>query len=263
MKAMILAAGVGSRLGPLTQDVPKCLMPLKFSAVSEFGSAPDAKHLDSDSTILRHVIEQLQSAGVDEVVINLHHFPDQITKYLAGHNNFGLRIHYSYEPELLNTGGGLKNAKRFFAGDSAFFVHNADIYCTFDLLTLLDRHRALNAVATLGIMSRESKRGLYFNEASQLVGWSEEPKHLRAINSGTQSLKHSTFAFSGISVCSSEIFSHMPEVSNFSVIESFLIAARATERVFGSLIPSSGWVDIGTPERLLALQKKLSLSRQN
>jgi NDP-sugar pyrophosphorylase family protein len=278
MKAMILAAGIGSRLGALTHNTPKCLMPLHLNADSETNAGlttehqnsehqrsghRNSGHRNSDGTILQHVIEQLKSAGVDQVIINLHHFPDQITEYLTHHNNFGLRINYSYEPQLLNTGGGLKKARQFFQGDSDFFLHNADIYCTHDLLTLFNRHQALNAVATLGIMTRESTRGLYFNDASQLIGWSEEAENKRATHSISESSHSSTFAFSGISVCSSEIFSYMPDVSAFSIIESFLSAARATGRVFGSIIPSSGWVDIGTPERLFELQKHLSLNRKN
>lgn len=235
MKAMIFAAGVGSRLGQFTQNTPKCLMSL--------GSATGT------DTILAHVISRLKAVGVDEIVINLHHFPEQITSYLAQNRNFGLTVHLSHEPVLLNTGGGLKKVRNIFIGERAFLVHNADIYCTHDLSTIIDAHETTDAVATLGIMQRASKRGLYIDRTQHLTGWTEEQ-----VPAPPES---EIYAFSGISVCSDQIFSHMDSRDTFSIIESFLTAARATGRVFGSLIPSSGWVDIGTPERLLALQKQL------
>jgi len=231
MKAMIFAAGVGSRLGQLTQNTPKCLMPL------------------GGGTILEHVISRLKVAGVTEVAINLHHLPEQITQYLTQQQNFGLTVHLSHEPALLNTGGGLKKVREVFTGEDAFLVHNADIYCTHGLTSLLSDHRSLKAVATLGVMQRASKRGLYIDRSKRLTGWTEEET--------LQPTESDIYAFSGISVCSSEIFSYMDSRDTFSIIETFLAAARATERVFGSLIPSSGWVDIGTPERLEVLQKEL------
>lgn len=228
---MIFAAGVGSRLGQLTQNTPKCLMPL------------------GGGTILEHVISRLKVAGVTEVAINLHHLPEQITQYLTQQQNFGLTVHLSHEPALLNTGGGLKKVREVFTGEDAFLVHNADIYCTHGLTSLLSDHRSLKAVATLGVMQRASKRGLYIDRSKRLTGWTEEET--------LQPTESDIYAFSGISVCSSEIFSYMDSRDTFSIIETFLAAARATERVFGSLIPSSGWVDIGTPERLEVLQKEL------
>lgn len=234
MKAMIFAAGIGSRLGQFTQNTPKCLMSL------------------GTGTILEHVISRLKAVGVDEVVINLHHFPEQITTYLAQHRNFGLTVHLSHEPVLLNTGGGLKKVRDIFLGEKAFLVHNADIFCTHDLSTILDAHHAKNAVATLGIMQRASKRGLYIDRTQHLTGWSEEQ--------GPAPAESEIYAFSGISVCSDQIFAYMDACDTFSIIESFLLAARATSRVFGSLIPSTGWVDIGTPERLIALQKQIAES---
>lgn len=235
MKAMIFAAGVGSRLGQLTQNTPKSLMPL------------------GDGTILEHVISRLKVAGVTEIAINLHHFPEQVIEYLRQHQNFGLSVHLSHELTLLNTGGGLNKIRDVFVDQDAFFVHNADIYCTHDLTSLLDDHRSLKAVATLGVMQRESKRGLYFDRSKRLTGWTEDDTQKAA--------ESDIYAFSGISVCSNQIFSFMDSRDSFSIIETFLAAAQATRRVFGSLIPSSGWVDIGTPERLGALQKELNRER--
>ncbi len=203
------------------------------------------------STILEHVISQLKRVGVQEIVINLHHFPDQITDYLKRHSNFGLTVHLSHEPELLDTGGGLKQAKRYFEGERAFLVHNSDIYCTESLAPLLEIHKAKDAVGTLGTMLRQSKRGLYFNTDSQLVGWTEEQI--------AAPLDSSLLAFSGISICSSEIFNFMDSRAKFSIVESFLSASRATGRVYSAEIDPTKWVDIGTPEKLAELRARLIL----
>lgn len=207
-----------------------------------------------NGTILEHVISQLSAVGVSELAINLHHFPEQIKNYLSSHNNFGLTVHFSYEQALLDTGGGLKQVHDIFQHEDAFFVHNSDIYCTHDLATLLTDHRQLQAVATLGIMKRSSSRGLYFDELNRLIGWTEAPD----TSPPKASLhEHPLLAFSGISVCSNQIFSYMSSGDTFSIIESFLAAAQATGRVFGSPIPTSTWADIGTPERLSAVQEAL------
>jgi NDP-sugar pyrophosphorylase family protein len=234
MKAMIFAAGIGSRLKEFTHNTPKCLMAL------------------GSSTILEHVISQLKQVGVQEIVINLHHFPEQITNYLKQHSNFGLTVHLSHEPELLDTGGGLKQAKRYFEGERAFLVHNSDIYCTQSLAPILEAHKVRGSIATLGTMRRQSKRGLYFNSDSQLVGWTEE--------SIAAPLDSALRAFSGISVCSSEIFNFMDSRFKFSIVESFLAASRATGRVHSAEIDPDKWVDIGTPEKLADLRAKLGIS---
>ncbi len=238
---MIFAAGIGSRLGQLTHNTPKCLMPL--------GTIPGSR------TILEHVISRLKSATVDEVVVNLHHLPEQITGYISQHDDFGVKVHYSNEPSLLDTGGGLKKVRGLLEGAEPFFVHNSDIYCTYDLGMLLAEHRKSKAVATLAVMHRESKRGLYFNRNQQLTGWTED-----TASQDTTTDHDAIYAFSGISVCSTDIFSFMDYRDKFSIIDCFLAAARATGRVYGHTIPSTGWVDIGTPDKLNLLQRELANS---
>jgi MurNAc alpha-1-phosphate uridylyltransferase len=236
MKAMILAAGVGSRLKELTQSTPKCLMQA------------------GGKTLLEHVITKLKSAGVTELTINLHHHPQQVLSYLAGQGNFGLPIHLSYEAQLLDTGGALKKVRAFFEHERAFIVHNADIYCTSNVQQLVDQHLAHNAIATLAVMQRDSKRGLFFTDSMQLSGWTEEP---RGAATPATSPAGTLLAFGGISVCSGELFSFMDTRDTFSIIEPFLSAARSTGRVFGASISANDWTDIGTPESLKALQATL------
>jgi MurNAc alpha-1-phosphate uridylyltransferase len=231
MKAMVFAAGVGSRLKELTKETPKCLMQV------------------GNKTLLEHVLLKLAHVGVDEVVINVHHLPYMITSYLAQHDNFGLQIHISHESALLDTGGGLLKARSFFEGEDAFIVHNSDIYSTIDLSSLVHNHLSRRADATLAVMKRASKRGLFFDDCMRLVGWTEEqtppPDDAQLL------------AFSGISVCSGRLFRYMTSQGPFSLITPFLEAARDSGQVYGVHITPEIWSDIGTPESLKALQEKL------
>lgn len=240
MKAMVFAAGIGSRLKEFTKDTPKCLMQA------------------GGQTLLEHVLLKLQKVGVSEVVINVHYLADKVTSYLAEKKNFGLSIHISHEQNLLDTGGGLQKVKGVFENEKSFIVHNSDIYCTSDLSTLIAAHNQASAVATLGIVQRETSRGLYFDPSMRLVGWTGAAQGSEAQQSGSGAV---LFDFSGISVCSHEIFSYMDsrdrDSIKFSIIEPFLKAARSSRRVFGSPIDPEQWIDIGTPETLSLLQERL------
>ncbi|MFA5651349.1 MAG: sugar phosphate nucleotidyltransferase, partial [Proteiniphilum sp.] len=123
MKAMIFAAGLGTRLKPLTNTMPKALVPV--------GGKP----------LLQHAIEKLKAAGFDEIIINLHHFPDQIIHFIEANHRFGVRIEFSDEREqLLDTGGAIKKASWFFNDDRPFLIHNVDILSTIDLRELVTHH---------------------------------------------------------------------------------------------------------------------------
>jgi len=231
MKAMIFAAGIGSRLKQLTRATPKCLM--------EVGG----------KTMLEHVVDRLKGVGVTAVAINTHHHAEQVAEFVASNRYFGLEVLISHEPTLLDTGGGLRKVAPFFAGEEAFIIHNADIFSAIDLSCLVERHRTTNAIGTLAVMDRPSKRGLYFDAKQQLVGWTQE---------STPAPKGaSLLSFCGISVASHEIFSHMADEGAFSIISSYLSAARATGRVYGENVTGAEWTDIGTPEQLEALRERV------
>lgn len=232
MKAMIFAAGIGSRLKEVTLHTPKCLV------------QADGK------TMLHHTIEHLCSAGVTSVMINIHHHAEQIRAEVLKQSNFGIDIEFSFEESLLDTGGGLKNVADFFQGSEPFITHNADIYSDCSLQLLVKQHVESNAVATLGVMQRPSKRGLYFDSDMKLTGWTEE-KSPKIPPSG------SLFAFSGMAVFSPKVFNYMPHSTVFSLIEPCLNAARSNQKVNGSVINGDTWVDIGTPETLEKLRNKL------
>ena len=148
MKAMIFAAGLGTRLKPLTDRMPKALVPV------------------NGIPMLQHVILKLKQAGCTEIVINIHHFGEQIIDFLQAHQNFGITVHISDErEELLDTGGGIKKAIPFFSGNEPFLVHNVDILSDTDLKALYDYHRQSINDATLLVSQRETSRYLLFDKA--------------------------------------------------------------------------------------------------
>ena len=160
MKAMILAAGLGTRLRPITEHRPKALVEL------------------GGRTLLEITLSRLRTFGVNEVIINVHHFADMVVDYVKSKNNFGLRIEISREEILLDTGGGLKKAAWFFLEDSnrpgskqmdePFLLHNVDVLSTIDLARMLQFHKENHALATLAVQSRDSSRQLLFNDQLQL-----------------------------------------------------------------------------------------------
>jgi MurNAc alpha-1-phosphate uridylyltransferase len=233
MKAMIFAAGVGSRLKEHTRDTPKCLMDV------------------GGKTMLEHVVDRLKGVGVSALAINTHHHAEKVADFVKSKSYFGLEVLVSYEPTLLDTGGGLRKVAPFFAQEEAFLIHNADIFSTIDLSALVEHHRSRRAIGTLAVMERPSKRGLYLDSHDHLVGWTQDghapPKEA------------SLYSFSGVSVASHELFSHMEGDGAFSIIASYLSAARATHRVYGMNITGAEWTDIGTPEQLETLRKNLSM----
>jgi len=234
MKAIIFAAGIGSRLGELTKNTPKCLM------------------IAGGKTLLQHSIEKVKTAGVTDVVINLFHLPEQIANYVDKNRSFGINITFSFESELLDTGGGLLKTRDFFEGESAFILHNSDVFCDINLAELVKLHLKNGNVATLAVMERISTRGLLFNNDMKLVGWSEE-------RSSSPVPYKFRYPFCGIHVASSKIFDYMPEgPKKFSIIEPYLSASRAGNTVEGYLLKDGYWMDVGTPERLAELDRKLS-----
>jgi NDP-sugar pyrophosphorylase family protein len=228
MKAMILAAGLGTRLRPLTDDRPKALVTL-------------AGH-----TLLQITLERLRTLGVSEVIVNTHHYADMILEYLAAHQSFGMRIDVSREEILLDTGGGLKNAAWFFLesaedSDEPFVLHNVDVISTIDLGSLVRFHNQHSALATLAVQDRESSRYLLFDSLGQLRG-----RSATRIAAGGE-----PFAFSGIHVISPRIFANLTEDGAFSIIDAYLRLAYQGEIIRAYRSDNSYWRDLGRPESLI------------
>ena len=235
MKAMILAAGLGTRLRPLTDDRPKALVAL------------------AGRTLLEMTLSRLRSFGVSEVIVNAHHFAEQIVDYLEANRNFGMRIEVSREDVLLDTGGGLKKAAWFFleaGADSAdpFLVHNVDVLSDIDLAGMMRFHAEHNALATLAVQVRETSRYLLFDEQNRLCG-------RRAGRDGKPELARPSpavqvLAFSGINVLSPRIFSMLQEEGAFSIIDAYLRLAARGENILCFHADDSYWRDLGRPENL-------------
>mgnify|MGYP002638602369 CR=1 FL=1 len=236
MKAMLFAAGKGTRLKPLTDRHPKCLV----TAGKE--------------TLLEHGIQNLKRAGVTTIVINIHHFAEQIIDFVTS-RDFGLEIKLSAEKELLETGGGLLFAAEHFRDEDSFLVCNSDIYSTLDLRTLLDYHHKSNQLATLAVSQRETSRYLRFNEEQLLVGW-ENRKTNEVVSWNRDPFENR--AFNGIQVMSPKIFDYMADLGErFSTILVYLNAAQAGESIGAYPMDDSFWIDIGTVAKLESLRTYL------
>ena len=248
MKAMILAAGLGTRLRPLTDSRPKALVEI------------------NGRTLLEITLACLRSFGVREVIINVHHFADMVAEYLKSHNDFGMRIEISREDDLLlDTGGGLKKAARFFLDDSRqvppgpFLLHNVDVMSNIDLRRMLQFHGERGALATLAVQSRESSRLLLFNEQSQLVGRapgsgviSSEARNPSASSNSPLATRHSplALAFSGIHIISPRLLPMLTEEGVFSIIDAYLRLAAQGERILAFRADEYYWRDLGRPADL-------------
>jgi len=243
MKAMILAAGIGARLRPLTDNRPKALVEI-------------AGH-----TLLEITISRLRAFGVREVIINVHHFADMIIEYLKSRHNFGLRIEVSREEVLLDTGGGLKKAAWFFlegpdSSEKPFVVHNVDIVSTFDLARMAQFHVENDALATLAVQDRETFRYLLFNDKLQLCG-------RRYGRDGRDELvrpsqQPQALAFSCIHVISPRLLPMMTEEGAFPIMACYMRLAAQGERILAFRGDEYYWRDLGRPEHVhLATEEAL------
>ncbi len=233
MKAMVLAAGLGTRLRPLTDDRPKALVEV-------------AGH-----TMLEITLRRLAYFGIREVIVNVHHYADMVADYLKKNDNFGMRIEISREDVLLDTGGGLKNAAWFFregGTEEPFVLHNVDVISSIDLLKMVKFHQEGKALATLAVQDRETSRYLLFNGENELCG-------RQAGRDGPVEMVRSAptpqpLAFCGIHVISPRLLSMMSEEGVFSIITTYLRLAGQGERISGFRADDYYWRDLGKPENI-------------
>jgi len=234
MKAMVLAAGLGTRLRPLTNDRPKALVEV-------------AGH-----TLLEIAIARLRHFGVREVIVNTHHFAAKVLEYLQAKSNFGIRVEISQEEVLLDTGGGLKKAAWFFLEDGGatepFILHNVDVISTIDLGRMLDAHKRNGALATVAAQQRQTSRYLLFDEQMQLCGRRFVREQKTEIVRAASRLQE--LAFTGIHVISPRLLGMISEEGVFSIIQSYLRLASEGERVVGFRADGDYWRDLGKPEDL-------------
>jgi len=235
MKAMVLAAGLGTRLRPLTDDRPKALVEV-------------AGH-----TLIEITLRRLQRYDVREVIVNVHHFADMVVDYLKNNDNFGMRIEISREEVLLDTGGGLKKAAWFFQEDSSranepFFLHNVDVLSTIDLQRMLLLHREQKALATLAVQERDTSRYLFFDEQDQLCGRRAGREHLPEMI--RPCAMPQALAFSGVHVISPRFLPLLTEQGVFSIVPGYLRLAAQNEKVLAFRADEYYWRDLGKPENI-------------
>jgi NDP-sugar pyrophosphorylase family protein len=235
MKAMVLAAGLGTRLRPITDDRPKALVEI------------------AGRTLLEITLSRLRSFDIREVIINVHYFADMILEFLKANDNFGMRIEVSREDVLLDTGGGLKKTGHFFREDSGrpdepFILHNVDVISTIDLRRMAEFHIENQALATLAVQDRKTSRYLLFDEQLQLCGRRSgrdgETEPVRP-SPQTQAL-----AFAGIHVISPRLINVLTEEGAFSIINSYLRLAGQGEKILAFRADEYYWRDLGRPEDL-------------
>jgi len=247
MKAMVLAAGLGTRLRPLTNDRPKALVEI------------------AGRTLLEITLERLKAFGVSEVIVNTHPFAEMIPAYLAKHANFGMRIEISHEEELLDTGGGLKKAAWFFfeKPEQPFLLHNVDVVSTIDLGRMVQFHKDEGPLATMAVQQRKTSRPLLFDRQGLLRGrgpvqGSEPASGSSPQGRGVGSEFLQEEAFSGIHVLSPAIFANLEETGAFSIIDAYLRLAARGEKIVAFHADSYRWRDLGRPEQLLAAEREIA-----
>jgi NDP-sugar pyrophosphorylase family protein len=242
MKAMIFAAGLGTRLRPLTNDRPKALV--------EVGGV----------AMLERVINRLKLHGITEIVINIHHFGEKIIEFIKENNNFGITIHISDERDLLlDTGGGILKAQQWLDGNEPIIIHNADILTDFDLHKMVEQHINSNADATLLVADRKTARYFYIGENNRLNGWTNistgEVKPADYIALNTDKLR----AFGGVHIVSPSIFS---ELQNYSTEPKFSITPfyidRCKDLKIMGYTPNEKyqWHDIGKIESIAIAEQE-------
>ena len=233
MKAMVLAAGLGTRLRPLTDTRPKALVEI------------------NGRTLLEITLLRLRGFGVKEAIVNAHHFADMVVEYLHANRNFGMRIEVSREDVLLDTGGGLKHAAHFFQRDEyrdePFILHNVDIISTIDLRQMMEFHRSRGALATLAVRDRKSSRYLLFDDGDWLCGRQVNDGEREIVRAADPLHKH---AFCGIHVISPRFLDMITEEGVFSILRPYLRLAGAGEEILAHPTDEFYWRDVGTPESL-------------
>lgn len=234
MKAMIFAAGMGTRLQPFTDNHPK--------ALAQVNGVP----------LLERNIKYLQSYGINDFVINIHHFGGQILAFLAENDNFGACIEISNESdELLETGGGLLFAKRFLENEKTFLIMNVDILTDLNITNFINIHELKGGMVTLAVSDRDSTRKLLFNDKMYLKGWKNLITNKKTVVGGIFKLRE--LAFSGVHCVNSEIFTKITRTGKFSIMDEYLDLMK--EDIIIGYQHTANLIDVGKPESVAEAEK--------
>jgi len=242
MKAMILAAGLGTRLRPLTNQKPKALVTI------------------DGVTLLEHLIRRLIHFGYDEIIINTHHFAQQISDFIVKNNQFNIRIEISHEQELLDTGGALKKASWFFDDGQPFLLHNVDVITDLDYQAMLDVHTQSKALVTLAVRRRKTSRYFLIDDSGRLRGWENTKSGERIIPDYSFQNLHRV-SFMGIHIISPPIFRFLSQEGAFSIISAYLNLLKDDLQINSFTADDYSWTDVGSPQNLTSaayLVKKIN-----
>lgn len=245
MKAMVLAAGLGTRLRPLTNDRPKALVEV------------------CRRTLLEITLTRLRDFGIRDVIINVHHHADMVIDRVKAAGNFGMHIEFSREDVLLDTGGGLKKAAWFLSGSGKasvdeqepFILHNVDVISSIDFQRMVEVHRQSSALATLAVQERKTSRYLLFNDQLQLCGRRLVKEDKTEIVRPSENI--SDMAFAGIHVISPRIFPLLTEEGIFSIIPAYLRLAAQGEKIQAFRANEYYWRDLGKPENIQQAERDI------
>jgi len=239
MKAMILAAGYGTRLRPLTDEKPKALIAI------------------NGVPLLQFIIKKLIATGVSEIIINTHHLSDQIVNFIQKNSYFGIHIEFSHEPQILGTGGALNKVRYFFDDDRPFFLHNVDILSTINLAQMYQYHLDQKSLVTLALQHRETGRYFIVDDKNNICGHEDldiQRTRLRRKPYGSSHL----MAFCGIHVISPRIFNYIAESGRFSIIDVYLKLIEQGLPIVGFHADEFYWKDIGKLETLDEIKFELN-----
>ncbi len=229
MQAMIFAAGLGTRLKPLTDDKPKALVEVNNMALLEIN------------------IKRLKKYGITNIVVNVHHFAEKIKQFLKDNNNFNCNIKISAETDkLLDTGGGLKKAENLFVKNEPILICNVDVLSDIDLNDLTQYHLKNNKLATLAVMNRNTSRYLLFDDENIMCGW--ENVKTNEIIMSRNIAKYNRFAFSGIHIVSPEIFKFL-ELDVYSITKKYIELSKENQ-IIAYKHDKNKWMDLGKIEQL-------------
>lgn len=243
---MVLAAGLGTRLRPLTNDRPKALV--------EVGGR----------TFLEITLARLRDFGIRDVVINIHHLADMVASYLKSNDNFGMRIEISREETLLDTGGGLKKAGWFFVKNSGdknsgreqpFILHNVDVVSNIDFNQMIEAHEENGALATLAVQQRQTSRPLLFDPSLQLCGRQSGREGKPELVRSAETMQ--PLAFCGVHIISPRLISMMTEQGAFSIIETYLRLASRGEKILAFRADRYYWRDLGRPQHIAQAEEEM------
>jgi N-acetyl-alpha-D-muramate 1-phosphate uridylyltransferase len=231
LKALILAAGLGTRLMPLTVNTPKALVKV------------------NGTTLLELAINKLLMSGISEIIVNVHHHSRKVIEFLEQNPFPAARIAISDESgELLDTGGAIRKARWFLDGEEPFLVHNVDVISDINLNALLREHFKRDGLATISVGERLTKRYFLFDSSLKLVGWADTSRDIiRWADKPVKSPK--ALAFSGIHIISPKIFGLLDDKDRFSIIDTYIRLAKS-DNIFGYLQPGQVWFDVGKPDQL-------------